>query len=189
MSRHHGITSNSYKKFIVDSGAVYLDYDEVGETLLGATRGGNTFVIETDYRDMPVDGAKGRVKGGERITRVDATITANFVEISPTILALALPGSSTADYPDTPTKTHDQITRALVILLADYSTNVALLGEVTGDDTNAAVFIISNPLVTSNFEASLADADEPAISLSFSAHFDPSDMDTEPWEVRFPEIT
>ena len=188
MARRHGVTANTYKKFIIDSGAVYLNYGESGEALLGATRGGNTFVIETEYRDMPVDGAKGPTKGGRRIVSVNATLTVNMIELSASIMSRALPGSAVADFPTTPGKTHDQITRALAIAAADYATNIALVGEVTGNTTQAAVFIVRNALSDGNFEISLADGEEPVIAITFKAHFDPSTMDTEPWAVRFPTI-
>lgn len=187
MARQHGITADTYKKFIIDSGAVYLNYGEGGQTLLGATRGGSTFAIETEYRDMPVDGAKGSVKGGRRITSVSATLTANFLEHSATLMSRVLPGSSVADYPDTPGKTHDSITRALQIALTDYATNVAIVGEVSGSSA-PVIIIIKNALVDGNFELALADAEESVLAAAFKAHFDPSDMDTEPWEIRYPVI-
>jgi hypothetical protein len=188
MPRQYGITSNTYKKFIVDSGAAYLNYGEAGQTVLGATRGGSTFTIETEYRDMPVDGAKGAVKGGRRITMVNATLTVNLLELSATFMAKALPGSTVADYPATIGKTHDKITRGLAIALTDYATNVALVGEVTGNDTNPAVFLVKNALADGNFEIAMTDGEEPVLAITFKAHFDPSSMDTEPWEIRFPTI-
>ena len=187
MARKHGITANTYKKLIVDSGACYLNYGESDESLLGATRGGSSFVIETEYRDMPVDGAKGPVKGGRRITSVNATLTVNFLEHSAALMSRVLSGSSIADYGSP--KTHDEITRALQIALTDYAANVALVGEVTGDSVNAAEFIIENALADGNFELAFADADEPVLSAAFKAHFDPSSMDAEPWTIRFPEIS
>lgn len=187
MARKYGITANTYKKFIVDSGACYLNYGESDEALLGATRGGASFVIETEYRDMPVDGAKGPVKGGRRITSVNATLTVNFIEHAASLMSRVLPGSSVADYGSP--KTHDEITRALSIALTDYATNVALVGEVTGDATNAAEFILDNALVDGNFELTFADADEPVLAAAFKGHFDPSSMDAEPWTIRFPEIS
>ena len=74
MSRKHGVTTNTYKKLVIDSGAVYKNYGESGEALLGATRGGNTFTIEQEIRNMEVDGAKGSVKGFRRITAVNCII-------------------------------------------------------------------------------------------------------------------
>ena len=186
MARKHGITANTYKKFVVDSGAAYLNYGESDETLFGATRGGSSFAIETEYRDMPVDGAKGPVKGGRRITSVNAILTVNFLELSATLLSRVLPGSSVADYGSP--KSHDEITRALAIALTDYATNVALVGEVSGGGVNAAEFILDNALVDGNFELALSDAEEPVLSAQFKGHFDPSSMDAEPWTVRFPVI-
>jgi len=186
MARKHGVTANTYKKFIVDSGAVYLNYGESDESLFGATRGGTSFVIETEYRDMPVDGAKGPVKGSRRITAVNAILTANFVELSSALLSRILPGSAVADYGSP--KTHDEITRALAIALTDYATNVALVGEVTGNSTDAAEFIIDNALVDGNFELGLTDGEEPVLAAQFKGHFDPASMDAEPWTIRFPEI-
>ena len=190
MARQHGITTNTYKKFAIDQGAVYVDYGETGESLLGATRGGNTFTIEQDIREMEVDGAKGPVKGSKRITAVRAILVANFIEISPTILQLALPGSAVADYPDTPSKTHDAVTRALAIALTDYKDNVAIVGEVTGAAATSYIECIAkNPLANDNFEISFAPNDEGVITVRWVAHFTPDDLDTEPWEIRFPEIT
>lgn len=189
MARRHGVTTDTYKKLIIDSGAIYKNYGEGGEALLGATRGGNTFTIETEYRIMEVDGAKGPVKGMRRITGVVVSIVANFLEISPTVLNLALPGSAVADYPVAPAdKTHDSVTRALAIAIGDYYTNVAIVGEVTGNATHPIVCLISNVIADGNLEIAHTDNDEGVIPVTFKAHFDTSDLDTEPWEIRFPTI-
>ena len=186
MAKQNGINSSTYKEFIIDSGKLYMNYGEIGEAALGATRGGSTFAINTEYRDMPVDGAKGVVKGGRRITRVEVMLTVNMVEIDATILAKALPGSDTADYPNTPSKTHDQITRALDIALGDYITNVAIVGEVSGAASTYFIGILKNVLADGNLEVALVDNDESVLSIQFKAHFDPATITTEPWEIRWP---
>jgi hypothetical protein len=188
MARQHGVTDWTTKRFVIDSGAVYKNYGETDQVLLGATRGGNTFTIEQEIRDMPVDGAKGPMMGARRIIKVTAKLTANFVEISPDILQLALPGSSAADYPDTGS-THTEITRALQLSLADYSTNITLVGEVSGVDGKYIECGILNALADGNLEMAMADGDEAAPSITFTAHFDPTDLDTEPWFIRFPDVT
>jgi len=188
MARRHGVTTNTEKRLVVDSGAVYKNYGEAGEALLGATRGGNVFTVEQEIREMPVDGAKGMVKGFRRITKVNAIIVANFVEMSKEILQLCLVGSDIADYPSTPGKTHDQITRALEIALGDYLTNIAIVGEVTGNDTYPVVCIIKNALGDGNCEIAHTDNDESVLGITFKAHFDSADLDDEPWEIRFPTI-
>jgi hypothetical protein len=189
MARQHGVTSTTYKKIIVDSGAAYIDYGETGAALIGATRGGNEFIIETEMREMPVDGAKGPVKLFDRITKVNATLKVKLLEMSTAAFLNALPGSVSADFPAAPAeKTHDSITRALAIATADYLTNVALVAEVTGNSTSPAVLLLKNPISTGPFSISCADADEGVLELTFRASFDSSTLDTEPWEIRYPVI-
>jgi hypothetical protein len=186
MGRQHGILTDTYERIVIDSGAVYKNYGETGQILLGATRGGNSFVIETEYRIMEVDGARGPVKGGRRITNVTAKLTANFVEISEDILRLGLAGSSRAHYPSTGTATHDEITRALTIAASDYLTNIAIVGEVTGSSA-AIVCGIKNALGDGNIEISFADKDESVVAVTFTGHFLPSALDSEPWFIRYPD--
>jgi len=187
MARYHGVTDDTYRRLIIDAGAVYKDYGESGEVLIGATRGGNSFSVETEYREMVVDGAKGPVKGSRRITRVVAKLTANIIEFSPDVWQLMFPGSSQADYPLV-SPTHTQITRALTISNDDYPVNIALVGQVSGSN-DPIVCIIDNPLADSNVEVGMADNDEGVVALTFTAHFDPDDLDDEPWEIRWPDVT
>jgi hypothetical protein len=183
MARRHGIVSDTYDRIVVDSGAVYKNYDETGEMLLGATRGGNTFTIETEYKVMEVDGARGPVKGGRRITNVTARIVANIVELSEDIFRLALPGSSAAA--TTPAPGQDGITRSLQISASDYCTNIAIVGDVSGSD-EPIICIIKNGLGDGNLEVSFVDKDESVVAVTFTGHFTPDDLDTEPWEIRYP---
>jgi len=189
MAKQNGINSSTYNEFLIDSGKLYINYGEAGEAALGATRGGSSFAINTEYRDMPVDGAKGPVKGGRRITKVEAVMTVNMVEIDATLLNKAIPGSTKADYPSTPAKTHDKITRALALLTSDYITNVAIVGEVSGTTTKYFVGILKNVIADGNLEIGFVDNDESVISIQWKAHFDPAAMETEPWEIRWPILT
>jgi hypothetical protein len=187
MARQHGITTNTYRRFIIDSGALYLNYGETSQVLLGATRGGSTFSIEQEIREMEVDGAKGPVVGSKRVIRSAPMIKANFVEMGPSLLSLGIPGSSVADYPVAPgVKTHDQITRALQIAASDYNTNIAIIGECTGSSTGYIECIISNPLANGNIELGFADNDESVLAVEFIGHFAVSDLNTEPWKINFP---
>jgi hypothetical protein len=186
MNRQHGITANTYKRLVIDSGAVYKNYGVAGgNILLGATRGGNTFTIESEYREMEVDGAKGPLKGMRRITKVTATLVANFIEISSNIIQMALPGSigTTTASP----ASWDIIKRSLEIALTDYVTNIAIIGEVNGQ-SKPSVLILKNALADGNFEIGFEDNNESVLPVTFKGHFSLSDLDTEPWEIRFPKI-
>jgi len=184
MPRYHGITDDTYKRFVIDAGEVRLGYvDEVTRgTNLGATRGGSTFVVETEYKDMVVDGAKGPVKGGRRITKVTASMDVSFIEFSPALIARALPGATTETVQQA---TYVEIQRALQLALTDYADSVALIGEVSGSQ-RAFIGILKNVIVDGNYEITAQDGDESALKIKFTAHFDPDHMDAEPWTIRFP---
>lgn len=186
----HGITSQTVENFIIDAGAVYFFNTVDKETpanwsLLGATRDGNSFSVEQDVREMPIDGVKGPLKGARRIIRVMPQIVANLIEMSTASFLRALPGADAADWP-TVSPTHDQITRALEIALADYIENLALVGTVNGRD-EPFVGIIKNGLADQNLEISTSPNDESGLAVTFTGHFDPSDVEEEPWEILYPK--
>mgnify|MGYP001014075690 FL=1 len=185
MPRYHGITSETYKRFVVDAGAVYKNYGETNESLIGATRDGSTFTLEREIREMPVDGAKGPVKGSRRITKVAVKITAKFVEFTTDIIKMAIPGTTSTDYPELE-PTHDEIRAALQIALTDYIDNIALVGEKSGTN-EPMIFLIENALSDGGFEVGTVDNDESGMTIQFTAHFDPADLDKEPWFIRNPK--
>ena len=183
-----GITEKTVKTFLVDAGAVYLNYGiEGSERLLGATKGGNNFTIETEYREMEADGARGPMKGGRRIIRTVARCVANLVEITADNIVVMLPGATKAAYPAEGAKTHDSITRIRDIQDEDYIANVALVGKISGADENF-IGILENVLADGNISANAVDKDEAAVAVQFTAHFDLKTMDKEPWEIRQPII-
>lgn len=187
MTRQHGITDKTYSNILIDAGQLrigYIDEENPG-ALLGATRGGSVFAIEPEIRSMPVDGAKGDVMGDKRIARVNATITANVIELSAWVLALSLTGSARTDYP-AETPTHDQIKRFLTIALSKYRSTVALVGEISGSG-EPVVCILENVIGTKGLSLTLAENDEATLQMVFTAHFDPATMDAEPWEIRSPK--
>jgi len=182
-----GITTQTLKRFLIDAGAVYLNYGEVDERLLGATRGGNSFVVEQDVKEIEMDGTKGPVKGARRIIESRAKITANLLEITAENLKVALAGSQKTDYPSSVAKTHDKITRSTEITDSDYIKNVALVGDVIGA-SNPFIGIIKNALAVENMELTTEPREEGVLEVTFEAHFDPEALEEEPWEIRMPII-
>lgn len=187
MTRRHGITADTYKKFIIDSGAVYTGFTGFSSlgTLLGATRGGSSLVIEQEIKDMEVDGARGPVIGSRRITMIKATLTVNFIEHTLAGLKRALVGSDSAAFETN----WDAITRELVIADADFLSDITIIGQVSGD-SDAMAIKLNNAIADGNFELTFADKEEGVITMAFTAHFDPSDLgsgdDTEPWTLYWP---
>lgn len=188
MVQTHGITTETVKRFVLDAGAVYLNYGEDNEALLGATRGGNVFLVEQEVREMPVDGARGPMKGARRIITIRPRITANLLEIDADALLVMLPGSAKTDYPSAEAKTHDAIKRIRDIIDGDYLTNVAIIGKISGADEDF-IGIIKEALSDENMELTTADKEEGVIAVTFTGHFSPAKLSEEPWEIRFPIIS
>lgn len=192
MPRRHGVTKDTYKRLVIDSGAVYKDFVSQAEpgTLLGATRGGSTFTIEPEVKDMVVDGAKGPVKGGRRITRLNVKLVCNFIEHSADLWLNAIPGSEF--YHDETTTLvpsdafHVEFRRSLEIALADYIDNIVIVGQITGTD-QAVVCGVKNALADGPFEMAFVDNEEAGLVVQFTGHFDPSALDEEPWILWYPE--
>jgi hypothetical protein len=192
--RTTGITGSSLNSFVVDAGAVYINFGETDERLLGATREGNSFVVEVETRDMEIDGVRQAVKGTKRVISVTATITCNLLELTADNLAIALTGSDMGEWAaDTAatTMTHDTITRSREIGTMDYITNIAIVGKVNNTGENF-IGLIYNALATGGLEVAMEDENEAAIELTFTGHIDPDDIAddgsfTEAWEIRMPK--
>jgi GH25 family lysozyme M1 (1,4-beta-N-acetylmuramidase) len=190
--RTTGITATSLSNFVIDAGAVYINYGEVNERLLGATRGGNTFTIEVEMREMEIDGVRQAVKGTKRIISVVASMTVNLLELTAENLALALTGSQLTTFTQapSPTPTHDVIKRIREIGTMDYVENIAVVGKVNNSAENF-VGILYNALSSGGLELAMEDESEAAIELTFTAHIDPADIADdgsypEAWEIRMP---
>jgi len=67
----------------------------------------------------------------------------------------------------------------------DYIDNVAIVGNVSGK-TNPVICMVKNALADTGFSLATAPRDEAVPAIVFTGHYDPSDLDTEPWEIRWP---
>jgi hypothetical protein len=187
MARYHGVDGQTFRKFLLDAGELRLGYTNESSrgTALCATRGGSVFAIPTEYREMAVDGAKGPVEGGRRITKVTAYMEINVLEWYPDLIQMCLPGSTTDDWPDAGGVSHREIKRALQIAAADYQDSISLIAEVSGSG-DPFVGTIYNALADGDFELGFSDNEETVSKIKFTAHFAADDLDTEPWAIYFP---
>jgi len=192
--KYHAITADTPKQIVFDAGVVYRNFvspSEPGE-LIGATRGGSEFNLTLEQREIEADGVPGPLKGFKRIVRVEATLTVNMLALSLDNLKAAIAGGVSAaggtDFPDHSVITGKQITDA------SYFDNLALVAR-TGSG-KPAIFVIENALADGNLSISLSDQDEANPSVTFVAHFDPADLETNadpfealPFKIYWPETT
>lgn len=181
--KRHGITEKTVENILIDAGAVYINFNEENERILGATREGNSFTIEQELRHLELDGARGPIRGGTRIINTTVTLTANLYELTVENIQAALAGSEASLY-DNGT-THTSIKRTRQILDSDYIKNVALVGTIMNTD-EPVICVVKNALATSGFELTTTDKDEAGLEVTFTGHFDPADLDKEPWEIVYP---
>lgn len=80
--------------------------------------------------------------------------------------------------------THTTITGG-EIADADYITNVAIVGNVSGQNY-PVICIVKNVIANTGFSLSTAPRDESVPVIVFTGHYLPDDLDTEPWEIRWP---
>ncbi len=181
MARQHGITTNTTNRMVLDAGALYFDYDGGGQALIGATRGGATFTVEQEIREIELDGALGPVKNLRRITRSVPKLSVTLLEMTLVQLKRILPASTSST-----STTWDVITRVTNVLAAgDYLPNVAVVAEVSGQ-SSPVIVKVKNALFVGPFALTTTDQDEGVLPLEVEGHYLDSDLDTEPWEIMWP---
>ncbi len=167
-------------RMLFDAGALYRNYGEgASEDLIGATRGGASFTVDRDDREIEVDGVHGPVKGLRRTIRLTAKLEVTFVEFSLNTWRDLLRGDAASD------GTHFTITPGLQIFDTDYYTNIALVAEV-GVESDPCIIKLLDAMITGEWDITTNDNDEGEISVTFEAHFDPADLDTIPYTIEWP---
>jgi hypothetical protein len=165
--------------FILDAGAVYINYGQKNQMLLGATEGGNLFGVDQDYRYMSFDNVNSnQLIGAHRLTNCVPKIIANFIEINYRLLNIIMPGSNITFNSDLVT-----IKRALRKLINnDYIKNVAIVAEHGGTGCYI-VFKILNVITIEDIQIPFEDSKESVIEVTFAGCFSENNYDTEPWEI------
>lgn len=184
-----GFTDKSPERYVIDAGAIYLNLviDNLGAfvsgDLIGATEGGNEFVVQKVLRNISVDGLKGRTKGNTVVESEDATLTVNLKELTTQNLSKVIANSSV----DTSTNTvYDIITSKGTIELTDYISNVALVGRYSGG--KPIIIFLYNVLSIEGLEMNLQHASEVVVPVAFGAHWDETNIanDEAPYKIYFP---
>lgn len=150
-----------------------------GTTILGATRGGGTFVVTREIREPEVDGKRYSFVGGKFVDSCDARLTTTLVEVTANNVVLAL-GGATA----TTSGKKTTIVMNTAIADADYVGNICWVGDLA--DRRMVLICLKNALNTADFSLTFTDKGEGTLGVELHAHqAEVDDYDTAPFEVVF----
>ena len=147
--------------------------------VLGATRGGGSFVATSEIREPEVDGKRYRFKGGAFVDSVDAQLSGTLVEIRPEVFAKVLAtGEATTSGRKTTVKMHTAIQDT------DYIDKLVRVGDMS--DGGLVLIALKNALNNNGMTLTFADKGEGTIPFEFHAYQDAvEDYDYAPFEVIF----
>lgn len=147
--------------------------------LLGATRGGGTFVVTSEIREPDVDGKRYRFKGGAFVDSVDAQLSGTLVEIRPEVFAKVLAtGESTTSGQKTTVRMHTAIQNT------DYIDSLVWVGDMS--DGGLVLIALKNALNNNGMTLTFSDKGEGTIPFEFHAYQNTvEDYDYAPFEVIF----
>jgi len=151
----------------------------VGATPIGLTRGGSSFTVEREFRNIEADGDRGPVKGRIVVDTEIAKLTVNALE-------LFTAANMSKYYPavniNTAGSAEDIMTGTLVIAAGDYN-DVTFTGKTK--DGKSVVILVEDALNMGNLEWAFEDKNEVVPSLEFTAAYNESTRDAPPWNVKF----
>lgn len=147
--------------------------------VLGATRGGGSFVATSEIREPEVDGKRYRFKGGAFVDSVDAQLSGTLVEIRPDVFAKVLAtGEAAVSGKKTTVKMHTAIQST------DYIDSLVWVGDMS--DGGLVLIALKNALNNNGMTLTFADKGEGTIPFEFHAYQDTvEDYDYAPFEVIF----
>lgn len=189
-----GITENTPKTVMLGAGTVHKNLTFTAaqgsgtgtwnfqESLICATSGGSKLSIVPEFYNVPVDGALVKVKGFTVKVGETATLEINPVELTPTVLKMAVIGDSKTS---TTAKGYDEITSRAVINAGDYITNLGYVGKTI--EGKPIIILFDNALCTSGLELEGKNKEAAIPKFTFECFADLSpEADTLPWHIYYP---
>ncbi|WP_209121509.1 hypothetical protein [Alkalihalobacillus sp. BA299] len=155
------------------------DWDDVNATAFGAVRGGGSYNIEPTNKPIRFAGDRGEdTKGLKRRTEFKITISASALELDHAKLQKFMPGTVTNTAATTNVPSYNKFRPNTDFADTDYIGNLAYITSNKNGDIVA--YVIENVLGDGAFTAAMTDKDEIVSEVTFTAHFDPNDMDKVP---------
>lgn len=161
------------QNIILGQGVFYIN-----DVAIGLTRGGGSFTIEKEVRQIEADGDRGPVKGRNVIDKAIPKLMMSALEIVPENLDKMYSATSVKTTEGTVITGTGQITDT------DYQDSVKWVGTTKGGkEVSIEVF---NAINLENFEWTLADKDEVVAELTYTGcYLEDSPSNYEPWQITF----
>lgn len=188
-----GFNENTAQNLMVDAGAVFVNFDIEKDTLetakdklIGATSGGNEFKAEPEFRDIQIDGVKGKVKGLNLLESWEVTFKTNLLEFKKETFAYALAGAETEEVQVNEHK-YTKISGKNQVTVCDYIDNITYVGNISGSD-NPVIIQIYNCLNTEGLTVTPKDGDDIVAELTFEGHYSADKLDNPPFAIYYPDF-
>lgn len=193
---YSGFNEETTQNLLLDAGAIFVNFDIEEDTydtaieggkLLGATSGGNTFAAVPEFRDVAVDGVKGRAKGLSFITAWEVTMTTNMLEFKEETYRRALAAAQVEDR-EIGDGNYKSIKAKNYISDEDYIDNITFVGTISGS-SNPVYIQVYNALNLGGLTVNNADDTDIVAELVFTGHYDANNLDNPPFAIFYPERT
>lgn len=179
-------------RIVLDAGYIYintkLENGEFTGTELGGTQGGNEFVIESEIRQIAVDGVKGKAKGLQVLESVNPKLKVNLLEITARNLSMAIAGSKLDTTSDA---VYDILTGSDSISLDEYIDNIAFVGRLgTTGENKPVIIVVENVLQLDPVAIKTTDKGEVVLALNFTGHYAEKQIlnGTHPYKIYYPKV-
>ena len=171
------LTQAQIESIQIDYGIVYVNFGEVGEALLGPTKGGATFDVKATRRDIEFDGMKGKSKGLQVIDDINAMLIVNTINASMDTAALAMPFATLAAGVLT-----CKSAAVGIVASASYLTNITMFGRtVAGEYKKITLY---NAMNEKDFSLACKPKGEGEIGLEIYAHWDPTNDAADLYQIE-----
>lgn len=136
-----------------------------GTNILGATRGGGSFVARREMRTPEVDGMRYPFKGSDFIDSIEAHLATTLIEITPEVVALGL-----ATVEKTVSGKRTTIKMHTAVKPEDYVDSITWFGDLA--DGRLIAITLFNALNLSDFNLTFTDKGEGTLPVELHARQD-----------------
>ena len=163
------LTREQIENIQINHGILFKNYGTANQKMLMPLRGGTSFKVEREYRDIEYDGQQGKTKGLKVIDSENASITAKTINQSMETFADKTPGAKITK--DSNGKITRIESKGIGIIEEDeYAENITMFGQkVNGKYVKCQII---NGLDDNSLEAAAVQKAEGEIEMVFSAHHD-----------------